>query len=263
MTNGTCNGPRKNKANSSIADWELGTDLHRDSLRGPPGRGTNKPSRPEQTVPNKANSRRAGRARRNCRWSCRLGAVRQTNPIWRDRTSLGGEICQTNPIPLAGRRSRARTPNPRGGPVRQTKPIWPHGTGILPVDANHGRDAHATICRSGDRRSRECNRAKRSQFASFRRARRTRNPPPYIGHTQEGVREAGSTWRGLGAPNAEFRTGGPIPARESSAGCRCHHCMPATPRREARWKKAKTWPRRRGTICPRRWFTIHDRPMEV
>jgi hypothetical protein len=41
------------------------------------------------------------------------------------------------------------------GPVVQTNPIWPRGTGILPVDPNHGRDAHATICRSGDRRSRE------------------------------------------------------------------------------------------------------------
>jgi len=64
----------------------------------------------------------------------------------------------------------------------QTKPIWPDraledaGRGpsykqsqfghaaraslasarrALPVDPNHGRDAHATICRSGDRRSRE------------------------------------------------------------------------------------------------------------
>ncbi len=46
----------------------------------------------------------------------------------------------------------------------KTKPISPCGTGIpsaslsgqaLPVDPNPGRDAHATIGRSGDRRSRE------------------------------------------------------------------------------------------------------------
>jgi hypothetical protein len=50
-----------------------------------------------------------------------------------------GQSCETNPISLAGRRSRARacpelaegTPNPRGGPVRRTKPIRPaaHGWG--------------------------------------------------------------------------------------------------------------------------------------
>jgi hypothetical protein len=49
-------------------------------------------------------------------------------------------------------------------PLRETNPIWPRGTGTpsaslsgraLPVDPNHGRDAHATLCRSGDRRSRE------------------------------------------------------------------------------------------------------------
>ena len=50
--------------------------------------------------------------------------------------------------------------------------------------ANHAKQTQfLPFCRSGDRRSREGNRAKRSQFAIFRPTRWTRQPPPYAGRT--------------------------------------------------------------------------------
>ena len=80
------------------------------------------PNRLEPAAPNEPNSRQAG-------WPPGLDSAKQT---------------QSGP---AG-------PAPAGR-LCETDPIRPRGTGILPVDPNHGRDEHATICRCGDRRSRE------------------------------------------------------------------------------------------------------------
>jgi hypothetical protein len=75
------------------------------------------------------------------------GVVPATKPISLRGRGLGDEACCTNKPNLATWREHHTLPiRPGPGSARGR---------TLPVGPNHGRDAHATVCRSGDRRSRE------------------------------------------------------------------------------------------------------------
>ncbi len=106
------------------------------------------------------------------RWGKPHPTLRQTNPIRPGPASAEDEICKTNPISVAGGRSRARTPNPRSGrgqaPRRET---------CAPNKANSrqaGRCPRGRLCKtnpipgvaaSGRRRTKS---AKRTQLPEAR-----------------------------------------------------------------------------------------------
>jgi hypothetical protein len=85
---------------------------------------------------------RSGAPRRcPARGAVGAGPPCQTKPIRRQRGRRGSHLYKQTQLARATRAKRTQFPDCAG---------W-----ALPVDPNHGRDAHATICRSGDRRSRE------------------------------------------------------------------------------------------------------------
>jgi len=134
---------------------------------------------------------------------------------------------------------------------RKTKPIRPGGrvSGVrvqrpTPGARSPGRLYKQTqflpLCRSGDRRSREGGLCKTNPITRSGAPRRCRpwrpSRAPHYSSIPARCRPHPSctrrprhlhvgdvpTWHGLGVPNAKFRVGGPLPAHESSAGCRCH-----------------------------------------
>jgi hypothetical protein len=115
MVNSTCKGSQQNKANSRRCRTGRGLPPPTPSPRQPPAF----PRPLCETNPICTRGKGSVGQAPPCPWP----PLRQTNPIRPGQAAIGGEICETNPISLAGGRSRApdARPTKRGLCARQSQ----------------------------------------------------------------------------------------------------------------------------------------------